>query len=42
MGIKVEKPKASTKGTNSSSKKALDGRTKAAKIMSGKYDAKKK
>lgn len=30
---KTPKPKGSSKGTNSSSKKALDGRTKAAKIM---------
>jgi hypothetical protein len=30
------------RATNSSKKKALDGRVKAAKVMSGKYDAKKK
>jgi hypothetical protein len=28
--------------TNSTKTKSLDGRTKAGKVMSGKYDAKKK
>jgi len=34
-------PKGNKKQTNSSKKKALDMRTKAGRIMSGKYDAKK-
>jgi hypothetical protein len=38
----MTKATGSSRGTNSTKKKALDGRTKAAKVMSGKLDAKKK
>lgn len=34
--------KGNKRQTNSTKKKPLDGRTKASKIMSGKYDAKKR
>jgi hypothetical protein len=38
----MAKATGSSRETNSTTKKALDGRTKAAKVMSGKLDAKKK
>ena len=43
--LEMANPMAATgnkRATNSTKKKPLDGRTKAGKVMSGKYDAKKK
>lgn len=42
MGIKAEKPKGNQKPTSQNKDNSLDKRTQAGKIMSGKYDAKKK